>query len=112
MHRATQELAIKSISVYSSRAHAFVAVVPEVMHMDTGDACDGKTYQVRQTPRAVATPIVTCLTPGAPSPIRKLLWQMRLWTRAECLTHLMMNGTDSMWIISHAQPRHCIKSAP
>jgi len=65
--------------VYSSRAHAFVAVVPEVTHKDTGDICDGKTYQ------------------------------MRLWTRAECLTHLMMNGIDSMWIVSHAQPQHCIK---
>ena len=74
-HRATQELAIASISEYASRAHAFVAVVPEVPHQDTGELCTGETYQGR------------------------------LWTRAECLTHLLINGTDSMWIATGDRPR-------
>jgi hypothetical protein len=75
MHRPTQELAIASISVYSSRAHAFIAVVPSVRHTETHELCDAHTYQ------------------------------MRLWTRAECLTHLLINGIGSMWIASGANPR-------
>ena len=60
--------AIASISVYSSRAHAFIAVVPSVRHTETHELCDAHTYQ------------------------------MRLWTRAECLTHRLINGIGSMWI--------------
>ena len=78
MHRPTQELAIASISVYSSRAHAFIACVPSVRHTDTTEMCDAASYQ------------------------------SRLWTRAECLTHLLINGTGSMWIASGATPRSVV----
>ena len=82
LHRPTQELAIASISVYSSRAHAFIAVVPPVRHADTGDTCDADTYQ------------------------------QRLWTRAECLTHLLVNSTDSMWVATRPEPSGCVKMPP
>ena len=82
LHRPTQELAIGSISVYSSRAHAFVAVVPSTQHVDNGDICDGDSYQ------------------------------QRLWTRAECLSHLLINGPSSMWVASDDSPRSVVPMPP
>ena len=81
-HRATQELAISSISVYSSRAHAFVAVCPEIRHTDTGEMCDAETYQGR------------------------------LWVRAEILSHLLINGRDTMWVATGAKPSLCVRMPP
>jgi hypothetical protein len=78
-NRPTQELAISSISVYASRAHAFVAVVPPCDHQDTGEACTGDTYQ------------------------------RRLWTRAELLMHLLINGTETMWVANGPRPGLCEK---
>jgi len=78
LHRPTQELAILSISIYSSRAHAFVAVVPTTKHKETCEPCTAESYQYR------------------------------LWTRAECFTHLLTNGPDSMWIATEPNPSRVI----
>jgi hypothetical protein len=77
-HRPTRELAISTLSVYASRAHAFVAVVPSVAHHDTGEQLNGGTYQTR------------------------------LWTRAECLTHMLLNNNvSSMWLATGPDKGQC-----
>ena len=78
-HRPTMELAINSLAVYSSRAHAFVVVVPRTTHHDSGEIANDDTYR------------------------------KRLWTRAECLTHLLVNGRESMWVATGPESNMCRK---
>lgn len=77
LHRPTMELAIQSLAVYSSRAHSFIAIVPTVEHLNTHEPCNEESYKGR------------------------------LWTRAECLSHLLVNGAQSMWVATAAQPAAC-----
>ena len=66
--RNTQKLAIASLSMYASLAHAFVIVAPSVRHQDTGRECDVDTYN------------------------------RRMWCRAENLCHSLRNGIHEMWL--------------
>jgi hypothetical protein len=78
--RATTELAISTLSVYASRAHAFVAVVPDVVHEETGKTLDGETYQTR------------------------------LWCRAECFSHLLLNdAANTMWLATSGAKEDCVR---
>lgn len=66
--RGTQALAIKSLSVYSAYAHAFVIVAPPVVHDNTGKVCDLESYN------------------------------KRMWCRAENLFYSLRNGVKDMWV--------------
>ncbi len=63
-----QNLAIRSLAVYSSSATSFVVVAPDTPHADLNSVCDLGTYQ------------------------------RRMWCRAEQVCHSMRNGTDGMFL--------------
>jgi len=65
---SVQNLAIRSLAVYSSSATSFVVVAPDTPHADLDSVCDLDTYQ------------------------------RRMWCRAEQVCHSMRNGTDGMYL--------------
>ena len=67
-NRDTQTLAINSFVQYAANAHAFVMVVPPVVHRERMTTCDLSTYR------------------------------RRMWCRAEQLSHFLKNGTSFMWV--------------
>jgi len=67
-HHGTQALAINSLTVYASHVAAFVVVAPEINHVDLGHVCDKRTYQ------------------------------HRAWCRAEQLAHLLVVGSQNMYL--------------
>jgi hypothetical protein len=68
-HRGMQMLAISSLPVYSSNAHAFVIIAPTTTHRDNGDTCDLCSYDDRG------------------------------WCRVETLAKVCASGIDNMYIM-------------
>ena len=68
-HQGLQQLAIKTLPIYSALCSAFVIVTPNATHHDTGDVCDLDSYTKRG------------------------------WCRAEMFSKLSMRGTDHMYKI-------------
>jgi len=68
-HRGMQMLAISSLPVYSSVAHAFVVIAPTTSHKHNGDTCDLCSYDARG------------------------------WCRVETLSKVCASGIDNMFLM-------------
>jgi len=63
-----QRLAINSLAMYTSVAHAFCIVAPPLVHADTSAVCDIETYH------------------------------RRLWCRTENFCHMVRHGVHTIWM--------------
>mmetsp|Transcript_48007 Transcript_48007/g.154887 ORF Transcript_48007/g.154887 Transcript_48007/m.154887 type:complete len:1050 (+) Transcript_48007:131-3280(+) len=72
-HRGMQMLAIASLPVYASVAHAFVIICPEARHQSTGLICNLTTYN------------------------------MRGWCRAETISKVFGSGLANMFVVDNPE---------
>jgi len=67
-NKSQQAMAISSLPIYASSAHAFIVIAPQAMHKDVCQMCSLETYQ------------------------------NRAWCRAELLSHSLARGVGDMYL--------------